>query len=223
MKNPKNKRILDIGCGQKVQSHPFVENNNEYYGVDLDVRKKRMYENEVLVRADAMHLPFRSRQFDIAFSRELLHHVEYPVEVIMEMDRVSNRIVLIEGNKYAPYLIGVYYSGHKHFSREDFKNVLREALKTEPNVQFTGIYPYNSNFSMSDAMRQVMMTTYQCYEKMRKKETRPRQAFLGIIFSPTIMLERFLYFLTTFSFDFFFSSKLFANSLLAFEMIFDSH
>jgi len=220
---PSSNRILDVGCGQKVQSTVFVQNNNEYYGIDLDIRKMHMYKNEVLIRADAAHLPFQPSKFNIAFSRELLHHVEDPIEVIKEMFRVSTRIVLIESNKYAPYLIGVYYSGHRHFSIHEFKNILRKTSKTEPDVRFTGIYAYNSNFSIADAVRQSMSFVFRQYKKLRKKETKPHEALLGIIFSPTVLLERLCYFLTTFSPNFFFFSKLFANRFLGFEMVFDSH
>lgn len=222
--SPKEKKVLDVGCGKTEYSLIFVANGNEYYGVDLDVKRKRLHTEENLIQADATHLPFRDKQFDVVFSQDLLHHIEHdPATVVTEMNRVGNRFVIIESNRYVPYLIWACYYGHNHFSPQEFKNIIRKSLKIEPKIRFIGVYAKDPNFSAIQGVRRAISSIAFNVRSFLKREGKLSHVMLAIVFSPTSLFDSLLSFLTMFSSDFFFSSRLFANSQLGFHMIFDSH
>lgn len=209
----RGKRILDVGCGDAKFSIYLSKLGNEYIGVDVQVRRTLLPKDVNIIRADAAHLPFRDDCFDLSISRELLHHVNSPLRVIKEIQRVGKRIVIIEANKNAPYMIWAYYEGHKHFSPIEFENILRNALGINPNIRFVGIYAYRAFPIFFNRLVKVIRLVYRL--KIKK-------ALAVFVLSPICLLEDFLFFLTMFAPYLFFSSKLFANHLLALEMIFDS-
>jgi ubiquinone/menaquinone biosynthesis C-methylase UbiE len=60
---------------------------------------------EKLIQGSATMLPFKDNSFDIVFCSGLLHHVKGPIDVILEMKRVSNKyVVLCEPNRNNPLM-----------------------------------------------------------------------------------------------------------------------
>jgi len=221
--SPREKKVLDVGCGKTEYSLIFIAEGNEYYGLDLEVKRTLLHVKEHMIQADAMHLPFRDKQFDVVFCQDLLHHVEGdPATAVREMNRVGDRFVVIESNRYVPYLIWVCYYGHNHFSPEEFKNLLRRTLKIEPEIRFTGVYAHDPNFSIVYGMRRAISTVAFNLRRYLKKKESLYNVFLSLVFSSTSLLDNLLSLLTMFSPEFFLSSRLFANSLFGFHMIFDS-
>ena len=88
-------RVLEVGCANGKDVLQFLDDPARYelYGVDLNDQKDLPPEIN-FSRADAEHLPFPDKHFDLVISVGLLEHIE-PMEklcaVIKEMDRVGKR------------------------------------------------------------------------------------------------------------------------------------
>jgi len=72
-------------------------------GVDIDysslIIAKRVYDD--VIHASATHLPFRPKSFDISLEIGLIYllpTLRHKVQTLREMSRISNFILLIEGN-----------------------------------------------------------------------------------------------------------------------------
>ena len=85
-------RILDLGCGTGMFLEELAGRNEIVIGVDssmkmLDIARKRA-SGASLVCADADHLPFKDRSFDVVVSVTLLQNVPEPVVTMKEIARV---------------------------------------------------------------------------------------------------------------------------------------
>lgn len=119
--------ILDIGCGNGNILAELVTPKNKLYGIDLSenmimVARKRLHGNAELQIADAKELPFQDNQFDYIICNASFHHYPYPLETLMEMNRVLKKggVLLIgEGYAYEPFrfILNIYF---KFASTGDF-------------------------------------------------------------------------------------------------------
>lgn len=86
-------RVLEVGCANGKDVLQFLQQPDRYqlYGVDINDQTELPPE-VTFCQADAEHLPFEDKQFDLVISVGLLEHIE-PMEklcaVIREMDRVG--------------------------------------------------------------------------------------------------------------------------------------
>jgi len=85
-------RILDNGCG--IGNH-FEEIDNGDRALDvcgLDIAENMIRKAAIripkTVLGDSQYLPFKESQFDVVFSRSLLHHLPQPSLSIEDIDRV---------------------------------------------------------------------------------------------------------------------------------------
>ncbi|NOX36609.1 MAG: class I SAM-dependent methyltransferase [Calditrichaeota bacterium] len=105
----KGKAILDVGCGTGNHLIALYRRGAGLcVGIDrsrdmLEVFRQKLSSNgPCIVRADAAHLPFREKIFDLCFSVTMLEFVSKPGNVIAEMHRVSRgRMVLAVLNRLA--------------------------------------------------------------------------------------------------------------------------
>ncbi len=86
------KIILDLGCGTGMLLKELAGKGEFVVGVDssakmLSVAKKRGRE-AALICADADHLPFKDKIFDVVVSITLLQNVPVPVTMMKEISRV---------------------------------------------------------------------------------------------------------------------------------------
>jgi glycosyltransferase involved in cell wall biosynthesis len=88
------KRIIDIGGnnGSTFNNTPFCQYVTT---VDIDV-----YDIPNFYRMDAHNLQFPDGMFDIAVLGEILEHVENPVQVLKEANRVAKRVLITVPNEY---------------------------------------------------------------------------------------------------------------------------
>ncbi|HSV94374.1 MAG TPA: class I SAM-dependent methyltransferase [Spirochaetia bacterium] len=143
----KNKKILDLGCGDGSDSEIFI---NEYklktYGVDI-------YKNDRLKKIQGLkykkggiyNIPFPDSSFDYVFLHDILHHIDEidqsfskHISGLREVKRVCKKggtIVIVEGNRYNPlfYPHMVKMLGHNHFTQKYFKKII---IKVFPQAQF---------------------------------------------------------------------------------------
>lgn len=75
-------KTLDIGCG-KMPYKRFFTNIDEYIGVDIYPPP----DQEDVIEADAMNLPFKDNSFDTVVPFEVLEHAPNPFKVFSEISR----------------------------------------------------------------------------------------------------------------------------------------
>lgn len=118
---------------------------------------ERMYPGLTFVRADAQHIPFADKSFDIVFSSATLEHVGSRTnqrQCINEMLRVGKRIFITTPDRYFPlevhtgipllhYLpVNIYrralrFLGLDYFAQEENLNLLSRS-------ELAGLFPHNS-------------------------------------------------------------------------------
>jgi SAM-dependent methyltransferase len=111
----KNDVILDVGCGSGVELLA-VSNFCEYaVGLDIDIdalkiarRRVKNKMNIDLVRADALHPPFRSKGFSKIFCFDVLEHLIFPLKLVDLMKNLlcpHGEVILRVPNKYSSHEI----------------------------------------------------------------------------------------------------------------------
>lgn len=108
----KNKKILDVGCGNGYVLANYAKNGAEVFGVDitkkaieLSKRRFNLYSLKgVFKKTNGESLAFDDESFDIVCSMGVLHHIENPKPMIDEMYRVLNpggKIILMLYYRYS--------------------------------------------------------------------------------------------------------------------------
>lgn len=143
----KNKKILDLGCGDGSDSEIFInEYNLKTYGVDI-YKNNRLSKIKDLKykKGGIFNIPFPDSSFDYVFLHDVLHHIDESgqreakhLAGLMELKRVckkSGTIIVIEGNRYNPlfYPHMVKMMGHNHFKQSYFIDII---LSVFPKARF---------------------------------------------------------------------------------------
>ena len=87
-------RVLDLGCGRGILLDRLAASfRTQGYGVDVSrgtlkgLRSESVASHRIAC-SEGENLPFRDSSFDLAFSLDVLEHVESPARVLAEMLRV---------------------------------------------------------------------------------------------------------------------------------------
>lgn len=91
--------LLDVGGGEGwlchlVRTHLGAEAFVADLSVEAGCRAHELFAVEA-VAVDAARLPFADAAFDVVVCSEVLEHVEWPVETMLELARVARRLLLI--------------------------------------------------------------------------------------------------------------------------------
>ncbi len=87
-------RVLELGSGLGILASEVAKKvpRGEVWGVEYSTDQLKLAKSESgnlrFVQADAHHLPFRDKTFDVAYSRYVLEHLADPVRVLEEVHRV---------------------------------------------------------------------------------------------------------------------------------------
>jgi ubiquinone/menaquinone biosynthesis C-methylase UbiE len=87
-------RVLDIGSGSGWVARRLLAKGAKVVSVDLSLRNLREIKSALgqpsadSVLADAYHLPFRERLFDVVVISEVLEHLNSPAAGIREFERI---------------------------------------------------------------------------------------------------------------------------------------
>lgn len=87
-------KILDYGAGSGQISEYLVQKfDTKMALVDVvDYNKTKLK----LIKFDGKKLPFKDNSFDLTLIIFVLHHSNYPIEILNEVKRVSEKIIIIE-------------------------------------------------------------------------------------------------------------------------------
>lgn len=140
---PNVSKVLDVGCG----AYPILSQDRDIVSIDdhTPVMWYEKFERQMktgaikgfkkidiknFVQADAHALPFKNFSFDFVVSSELLEHVNDPLKVLDEMQRVALNVVFSVPNEHdwsedkRPFT----NPGHKRFFDEKtLLNLLNES------------------------------------------------------------------------------------------------
>tara|TARA_B100001123_G_scaffold110203_1_gene128204 strand:+ start:565 stop:1176 length:612 start_codon:yes stop_codon:yes gene_type:complete len=83
LKENKNWKILDIGCG-------YTANENANTICDV-IDLKNYYPNKKFVKINSKNLPFNDKEFDFVIASHVLEHVDDPEFFINELERISSK------------------------------------------------------------------------------------------------------------------------------------
>lgn len=100
-------KILDFGCGKGIAVKELQENhpNWEIHGIDLLPPKKKEKGKGKIIRGEASHLPYKSNQFDLVYSKFAYPYFPDKIKATAEALRVTKAggVILIgteEGDAY---------------------------------------------------------------------------------------------------------------------------
>lgn len=106
-KYPRRSKVIDVGCGNGVNTAHLASIADEVVGIDIDQKKidtaRRLYPHLKFYRMDAAGTEFSDGQFDTAFLIMFLHEA-CNNEVIREVCRIAGEVVVID---YSRVLYGL--------------------------------------------------------------------------------------------------------------------
>lgn len=158
----KNKKTLDVGCGEGVFTRELALRGFDVTGVDVDVdaiaaaeHNKKLLQVEYQTRVgDAAHLPFADGSFEQVISTDVIEHVAEPITALREIRRVlkpgGTFVVTVPTPKYlahpffnydfSQHLKNIGHIHHGWFS-EEFARMLASANFRVDEYRYYGHWP----------------------------------------------------------------------------------
>ena len=149
-------KVLDNGCGIGSHYEALSKHSRDITGIDISeqmIYKARPRVQKVIL-GDSQHLPFKNGNFDLVFSRSLLHHLPNPEVSVSEISRVlkeSGEAVFSDTNcsilSKLPRKIakekGEHFSdSHKNFRVKELLDIISSELHVDKLYYFGYIaYP----------------------------------------------------------------------------------
>ncbi|MCP4359290.1 MAG: class I SAM-dependent methyltransferase [Chloroflexi bacterium] len=135
--------ILDNGCGLGTWLDHFSEFSPHTFGLEVehDRAVKAMAAAAGVVQAVGEQLPFADETFNLAFSNEVIEHVDDDGMAVAEMVRVvkgNGRILIFCPNRWYPVeQHGIYWRGRYRFGNIPLVNYLPNSLRNKlaPHVR----------------------------------------------------------------------------------------
>ena len=129
--------ILDIGCGPGYFVDALTQKGFNATGIDIESKFIKFAKNNLsgnFLFANALKLPFKDKQFNTVFIRNVLEHIDNDLLAIKEALRVGNRVVVIVPHKTPDNLTKrgvhfIHYQDHSHLRNYTHKS-LSELINT---------------------------------------------------------------------------------------------
>jgi len=84
--------VLDLGCGLGRTRAFFqdIRSDIRWFGLDVPFSREAdaRTETDHIVTYDGLHAPFKSAEFDLVYSRQVMEHVRHPEPLLAEVHRV---------------------------------------------------------------------------------------------------------------------------------------
>ncbi len=107
--NLKNKKILDLGCGQGGATNALADCSALCIGLDLGNKFIKLNNKANFTQANAHHIPFKDDSFDIIIMQDILEHVKGTEQMLKE----AKRVLKDKGTIYATFPPFYFpYAGH---------------------------------------------------------------------------------------------------------------
>jgi len=91
-KHVRNKKVLDVGCGNGNYTSLFAKNGNVVFGVDINDFRHKIYKDKFTYKKyNGKRLPFNNNEFDVVVSFDVIEHVEDDVLFFSEINRVLKK------------------------------------------------------------------------------------------------------------------------------------
>jgi 2-polyprenyl-3-methyl-5-hydroxy-6-metoxy-1,4-benzoquinol methylase len=135
--------LVDIGCGDGAYTNEFAKYDiKQILGIDLSEggissAKKNFQSNNLSFRClPVQQLVSEKQMFDVAIIRGVIHHAESPSELIVDILKIANCIILSDPNGLNPLLkiiekVSPYHRKHSERSFTPWK--IRKWLASESN------------------------------------------------------------------------------------------
>ena len=134
LKHINGKKILDIGFIGKYEK-PFVHNmiretnpTATIIGIDINISGVHKHRLKNSVIGSGFHLPFKENSFDIVILAEVLEHLENPIEILKEINKVlkkDGRLLLTTPSSFSLYrLIRFWLLSKNPKNKENYRKYL---------------------------------------------------------------------------------------------------
>lgn len=152
----KDKKILDMGCGEGVWMNQFCAftSPENVFGFDVDVQSLEIFwksESEIphknVIQAESENLPYPDNSFDIVFSNEVFEHVEDDRKSVEEVVRVlkpGGQLIFFTPNRGWPFETHGMFKDGKYYWGNIF------LLPWMPKKIYTRYAPHVRNYWNSD-------------------------------------------------------------------------
>ena len=119
-----DKMVLDVGCGQGMMMEFLAGSGNTAFGMDITTQSVRSNKTRglVAIEADARHIPFADKTFDLVYSLGVIEHFSGTEKAFQEQVRVckpGGTVVAVVPNLITPYCVaGLFFN---RFTRREHK------------------------------------------------------------------------------------------------------
>jgi len=169
---PRNKKVLDIGCGTAFTTYFYYPFCKELTAIDYakePIKKANSkYPHIRFVESTVSNMPFEDNEFDVVICQGVLHHLikdtitnksstKYIYNAIGEIDRVGNGLILVdEANALNPlrkYKEQTYY---KKIKRDEHSLRLKEWTDIFNELNFGITYYHYHTFTPVGFSREMI-------------------------------------------------------------------
>jgi ubiquinone/menaquinone biosynthesis C-methylase UbiE len=176
------KTVVAVGCGGYELM--AVKNSEETTGIDLSkeallVLKKSGFKGQ-LINADSLHLPFKEKSFEVAYSNQVIEHmlnINQIKQFIKEIERLSSNVMIITPN--SAYNRKVHDPTHFFFfTTRNFKPFLPDFKIFSTNYPYDKTLAYYFLFE-SPRIRNIPYFGKFIIEGLRRIDTSKTLTFLN--------------------------------------------
>ena len=132
---PKPNVVIEVGCGDGMATYFLSRYVRHLISIDTDERcieiVNRMIQdmglnNVILKKTDLNHLSL-DKEVDLIFFKDVLHHMDSPIDYLRSCLPFSKTIMIVEANRYNPFL---YFLCKRMDEEKQFlkRNFLRNIL-----------------------------------------------------------------------------------------------
>jgi len=164
-------RVLDVGCSLGFYSFMFANKQRFVVGTDYELhslrtatkqqqfRKKHIKYRPCFVNADALHLPFKEKKFDVISNVDFIEHIihQHQPSIIKEMHRI-----LKDGGK-----IYTYTPNYVRLRMEYYINKIRYALKGQ-HFSWQEDRPYKDNPDLQNHQDTLLHVGLLSFDQVKK-------------------------------------------------------